>query len=105
MARRSEDKPLEFPDSIYETLRADVLRLMGPACRRSTCDELAFNPGHAHQLWAEDYAEWLVRLAVVLDCLDRHGDHPRSAVGWIEQYPPKRRSECRAQRAAQRDAA
>lgn len=52
--------------SRYEKLRDGIVLELGKSCHQGKCGHRAFT--HKHGEWASDYAEWLVRVAVLQDC-------------------------------------
>ena len=87
-------------ESEYESLRTDVIAELGRTCNSRKCGWRAFGSAHDHSSWVSEYAEWLVKLAVLSDLFYNDRATPRSAAIWMRQFPPERLEEIHAQRRA-----
>jgi hypothetical protein len=78
------------PASVYDDLRTGVLENLRQTCSLDGCGELAFTTGHHHLRWAAEYAERLVKLALLTDALCG-GETPRVPREWMRAHPAEKR--------------
>ena len=82
---------MKTDESHYDRLREDIVRELGKTCRKKVCGDDAFTIYHSHPEWVEEYAEWLVKLAVLHDVFVPGGYDPhRTAIAWMKEWPAER---------------